>query len=62
MYSNGLPREGASAKGDNVMDNKLFNNMSFLDNEEDTSIEEQEANVEIDNAAFNNSEDDQSNR
>jgi len=44
------------------MDNKLFNNMSFLDNEEDTSIEEQEANVEIDNAAFNNSEDDQSNR
>jgi hypothetical protein len=62
MYSNGLPREGASTKGDNVMDNKLFNNMSFLDNEEDTSIEEQEANVEIDNAAFNNSEDDQSNR
>jgi hypothetical protein len=63
MYCSVLPREGASQKGDNVMDSKLFNSTNFLGGDDETSIEDQEENVELDNAIFNDSNaNDESNR
>jgi len=45
------------------MDSKLFNSTNFLGGDDETSIEDQEENVELDNAIFNDSNaNDESNR